>query len=147
MKTLMLILITIASCAAFAPTLLAQDINLAALSADDVKAIRKIIADRDYEKARADEAVSQAESWKVSAGSWRVLYLAEKDRADRVQGGRVEELLKANAAYKAQAENDRERLGELEFKVRKLKSQRKWWFAAGAAGGLAGGLKIGSITF
>jgi len=75
----------------------------------------------------------------LSAANWQKLYLAEKDRADRVQGGRIDELLKANAAYKDQAENDRQRLGELDFKIRKLKSQRKWWFATGLGTGVVAG--------
>ncbi len=114
------------------------------LSADDVKLIRRIIADRDYEKARADEAIKQLDGWKTSAANWQKLYEAEKDRADRVQGGRVEELLKANQAYKDQAELDRQRLGELEFKNRKLKSERKWWLALGFGTGLGAGLYTGS---
>lgn len=107
---------------------------------EDVKLFRKIIADRDYEKARADEAMKQLDGWRTSATNWQLLYDAEKKRADVTQEGRISELLKANAAYKDQAENDRIRLGELDFKVRKLKSERKWWFAAGAGTGLAAGV-------
>ena len=46
-----------------------------------------------------------------------------------------------------QAENDKQRLGELEFKVRKLKSERKWWLAAGAGVGVISGYKIASLRF
>lgn len=117
------------------------------LSADDVKQLRKLAADRDYQQARADEAIRQRDAWKDSAANWQKLYLAEKDRADRVQGGRVAELEKAISAYKDQAAADRERLGEMEFKIRKLKGERKWWLALGAVAGGIGGWQLAKIRF
>jgi hypothetical protein len=125
--------------------LIAGCINVSAqetvvISIEDLRQLRKLAADRDYEKARADEAVRQAEAWKGSAANWQKLYESEKDRADRVQGERIDLLQRANAEYKTQAEADRQRLGELEFTIRKLKSQRKWWFAAGAGIGAAAGV-------
>ncbi len=114
---------------------------------DDVKLFRKIIADRDYQQARADEAVRQSDAWRLSASNWEALYRSEKLRADVTQENRIAELQKANAAYKDQAENDRQRLGEMEFKIRKLKSQRKWFFAAGLGAGLYGGYRIAQFRF
>lgn len=115
---------------------------------EDLKQLRKIAADRDYQQSRADEAARQADAWKLSSANWQALYLAEKDRADRVQGGRVDELQKAIAAYKDQAENDRQRLGELDYKVRKLRSERKWWFALGfGTGAVTGGYAVKKFDF
>lgn len=139
MKISILITILILSFAGFATTLAAQDTPSPNLSVDDVKQLRKIAADLDYEKARADAAIEQAESWKTSAASWRTLYLAEKDRADRVQGGRVAELQKGIEACKDLHALDSQKLAEDEFTIRKLKGQRKWWFAAGLGTGAAAG--------
>ncbi len=118
---------------------------------EDLRQLRRIAADRDHQEARANEAERQAADWQASAGKWQKLYDAEKDRADRVQGGRIAELQKANEFYREQAEADKQRLGELEFRIRKLKNQRKYWFGAGAAiGGAAGafgGYKIAQFNF
>ncbi|HEX3101107.1 MAG TPA: hypothetical protein VHQ01_04925, partial [Pyrinomonadaceae bacterium] len=113
---------------------------------EDLKQLRKLAVDRDYEKARADVAVEQAESWKTSAASWRTLYLAEKDRADRVQGGRVEELQKGIEACRDLHVLDSQKLAENEFTIRKLKGQRKWIFATGLGAGAAAGV-YGAKTF
>lgn len=144
MKRLMLIPILIASFAAFVPTLVAQDINLANLSADDVKAIRKIIADRDFEKGRADEAIKQRDYWKTSAAEWKVLFESEKARADGIQEQRIDavknavaEMQKANKLLHDQAEADRKKIGEQQAKIISLKSDRKWWVSGGAVAGAA----------
>lgn len=117
------------------------------LSVDDVKQLRKLAAEREFYKRSFEESERQSAEWRRSAENWRTLYEAEKDRADRVQEGRVSELQKAIAAFKDQADADRQRLGELEFRIRKLKSQRKWWFGAGAAAGIVGGVQIARINF
>ena len=144
---LILIATLILSCAAFAQTTNEPDSGSVTLSVDDVKQLRKLAAEREFYKRSFEESERQSSEWRRSAENWRKLYEAEKDRADRVQEGRVTELQKAVAAFKDQAEADRQRLGELEFRIRKLKSQRKWWFAAGAAVGVAGGVQIARINF
>jgi hypothetical protein len=146
MTKLTLIAIMILSFAAFAQTVRAQDIP-SSLSVDDVKLFRKIIADRDYEKARADEAVRQRDEWKKSAADWEALFRSEKDRADRVQGGRVEELGKANFELHNQNDALKREKRELEDDLVSCKSSRKYYFIGGATlGGAAGtyvGYKIG----
>lgn len=123
------------------------------LPVEDVKALRKMAADYEFQKARADEAESQLAAWQKSSADWRALYLSEKDRADRVQGGRIDEsagaisdLQKANAEYKSQATSDRQKIAEQNAEIIKLKSGRKWWFAAGAAAGGVGGYFVGNRT-
>lgn len=117
----------------------------------DLKIFQKAAVERDHYKTAYEDEKQRSATWERSAGDWKNLYEAEKRRADDVQGGRIAELLKANQAYKDQAALDKQRLGELEFSVRKLKSQRKWWFggglAIGAAGGTLAGYKLGSISF
>lgn len=124
---------------------------------EDLKELRRIAADREFQKNRADEAERQRDAFKGSAESWRQLYESEKNRADVVQGGRVDELQKAIADYKSeigelkkanaflhdQADRDREQIGQLNFDVRKLKSERKFWFAGGALIGAAAGGYVG----
>jgi hypothetical protein len=110
------------------------------LPAEDVKQLRKLAADRDYQQARADEAEKQSAQWKASSENWRGLYESEKHRADDVQGGRIDLLTKANAALHDQADADKQKIGEQNFTIKKLKSERKWWFVTGAiAGGAVGG--------
>jgi hypothetical protein len=113
---------------------------------DDVRQIRELIVDRDYWKARAAEAERQSAGWQKSSANWQSLYEAEKSRADGVQEKRIAELLasnaelgKANAVYKLQAADDRQKIGEQEFTIRKLKRERKYYFAAGFATGFTAG--------
>ena len=116
------------------------------LPAEDVKQLRKLAADRDYQQARADEAEAQVTGWKNSSAHWKELYESEKDRADRVQGGRVDENAKAivdlqtaNKILHDQADADRKHIAELNSDIASLKSGRKWWLITGAvAGGAAG---------
>ena len=142
MTKLTLIAIMILSFAAFAQTVRAQDIP-SSLSVDDAKLFRKIIADRDYEKARADEAVEQRDRWKGSSASWEALYRSEKDRADRVQGGRVDELSKANFELHNQNTDLKREKRELQDDNVRLRSSRKWYFTAGATAGAAAGAYVG----
>lgn len=137
MKISTLIPILILSFAAFVTTLAAQDTPSATLSAEDVKQVRKIIADRDFYKASYENEKQLRDAAEKSIIGWRSLYLAEKDRADRVQGGRVEELQKAVEASRDLHALDSQKLAENEFTIRKLKVQRKWWFAAGLGTGAA----------
>jgi hypothetical protein len=105
----------------------------------DVIQLRKLAADRDFQKARADDAVNQSLEWQRSVAKWETLYLAEKRRADEVQGGRVGDLTAANVELHKQADADRVKIGELNAEIISLKAGRKWWFVAGAvAGGVAG---------
>ncbi len=110
----------------------------------DLQQLQRIAVERDVYKTAYEDEKKRSAEWERSAVEWKGLFEKEKDRADRVQGGRIDELLKANAAYKDQAENDRQRLGELEFKLRKAKSERKWWAAIGFGTGLGAGLYGGS---
>ncbi len=121
----------------------------------DVKQIRELIADRDYWKDQAAEEKRQKIEWQKSSANWERLYNSEKGRADGVQENRIAELRssvaelgKANFQLRAQSEDDKRQLGEQAFTIRKLKSERKLYFATGfavgsAAGGFAG-YKIGT---
>lgn len=109
------------------------------LSADDVKALRQALADRDFYKQRAENAEAMNTAIVASRDSWKSLYEAERVRADTIQGGRIKELEAAGVQYKAQADADRQRIGELNAEVIRLKAGRKWWLATGAVvGGVAG---------
>lgn len=119
----------------------------------DIQQIRKIIADRDYWKARATEEEEQKDKWKTSSAKWQNLYESEKFRADGVQENRIAELTEANKALKAsvfelrvQADSDRQRLGEQQFTINKLKSARKWYFATGLGVGFGAGFFTGYQT-
>lgn len=114
-----------------------------AIPLNDLKQLQKVAAEREYYKSAYEDEKRKSAEWELSAGDWKRLYLSEKDRADRVQGGRVEELTKANAGYKDQADRDQRRLGEQAATVASLRSQRKWWFVAGAAVGAAAGAWLG----
>jgi hypothetical protein len=103
---------------------------------EDVAQLRKLAADRDYQKSRADEAARQSSEWQSSAAKWEALYLSEKKRADEIQGQRIQILTD-------QAIADRQKIGELNAQVISLKSSRKWWFGAGAVVGGFGGYYIG----
>ncbi len=120
------------------------------ISAEDVKQIRRIVVERDYFKAAFEESENQKNLWRKSSADWKALYESEKARADGVQESRIaelrranDELTKANSFYKQQAADDRQKLGEQEFTIRKLKSERKWYFAAGFGTGFAAGGYLG----
>lgn len=132
----------------FATTLSGQDLRC--LSADDIKVVRQIIADREFQRQRAENAEAQVAAVESSREGWRKLYEAEKLRADAVQGGRIDELQKANTELTAanrelhvQAAADKQKIGEQNAQILKLRSDRKWWFGAGAVVGGFGGYYIG----
>jgi hypothetical protein len=106
------------------------------LPADDVAQLRKLAADRDYQKSRADEAERQSSEWQKSASKWEALYVSEKKRADEIQGQRVQILTDQAAA-------DRQKVGEQNAEIISLKSSRKWYFGAGVAAGAVAGYYIG----
>lgn len=131
LKILMLPLLAI-SFAVFAPTLHAQASPLVTLPADDVAQLRRLAADRDFQKTRAEQAEQQRDEAIKSRDSWKGLYESEKVRADNIQGERIKILTDQSIA-------DRQKIGELNAQVISLKSSRKWWFGVGAvAGGFAG---------
>ncbi len=101
------------------------------------------MADVEFYKQKAANLERSEAAAKASAKDWESLYLKEKDRADRVQGGRVEELTKANTELHAQTTADRQKIGELTAENISLRSGRKWWFGVGAAIGAVGGYYIG----
>lgn len=113
------------------------------LNPDDVKAFRQALADRDFYKQRAENAERGEAAAKASATSWENLYLKEKDRADRVQGGRVDALQGALDTAKDQMADDRQKIGEQNARIIKLESSRKWYFILGSAAGAAAGYYIG----
>jgi hypothetical protein len=127
------------------------------MNADDLAQLRKIAADREFQKNRADEAERQSSEWQRSSERWRGLYESEKRRADEIQEKRVSELnaavgefrtevaelRKANGFLQDQAKSDKEQIGQLNFDVRKLKSERKFYFAGGVGVGAVGGFYIG----
>ena len=124
----------------------------AQLTSDDAKTIRTLIAERDFYKESAENAVEQKEAWKRQVDEWKKLYEAEKSRADVTQGSRIEELQKvidnlnrsnaelfrANQIYLEQSRIDLDRMKSQDSKIASLKSQRKWYFLAGAGTGFAG---------
>lgn len=126
---------------AFAMTLNGQDLRC--LSADDVKTVRQIIADREFYKQRAENAEAMTAAVAASRDGWKALAEAEKKRADEVQGGRITELTAANTQLHIQAAADKQKIGELNADIIRLKSGRKWYFGAGAALGVVGGYFIG----
>ncbi|MGE3467509.1 MAG: hypothetical protein AB7J13_11315 [Pyrinomonadaceae bacterium] len=126
----------------FSVAAVAQD--TVTISLKDLQQLQRIAVERDFYKDAYDDEKKRSADWERSAVEWKGLFEKEQDRADRVQGGRINELLKANTAYKDQAENDRQRLGELEFKLRKANSAKKWYFLAGFGTGTATGLYGGS---
>lgn len=126
----------------------AQDVIT--LPADDVKQLRRLAADRDYQKDRADEAEKQTAGWQRSSEKWKALYESEKNRADNVAGGEIAELRKENGdlrgalqAAKDQRADDRQKIGEQTARIIKLESSRKWYFVTGAILGTAGGVFAG----
>ncbi len=116
------------------------------LPAEDVKQLRKLAADRDYQKARADEAIKQRDDWQSSSAKWQTLYLSEKSRADGVQEERIKEIKSANTAtkganseYKVQADKDAAKISSLTAENIRLRSSRKWYVAVGTVIGAVAG--------
>lgn len=113
------------------------------LNADDVKAFRQALADRDFYKQRAENAEAVVTALTASRDQWKALYEAEKVRADTIQGGRIGQLQAALDLAKTQMDADRQKIGEQNAEIIRLKSGRKWWFGVGAVLGGVGGYFIG----
>ena len=119
------------------------------------KVLRHYQSQSDAEALAEDEAAfeeseNQKNLWRKSSADWKALYESEKARADGIQESRItelkganDELAKANFFYKQQAADDKQRLGEQEFKIRKLKSERKYYFATGFGLGFGTGTYAG----
>jgi hypothetical protein len=123
---------------ATAPTF-AQNVTI---TLSDLQNFRKAVEDAKFWQSTATDQKSQIAAANESAANWQKLYLSEKDRADRVQGGRIDEVKDANVALKlaiakleAQARRDADKIGEQNEEIISLKSSRKWYFGAGAVGG------------
>lgn len=128
----------------------------AQLTSDDAKTIRTLLAERDFYKQASEDATDQKEAWKRQVDEWKKLYEAEKSRADVTQGSRIEELQKvidnlnkangelfrANQIYLEQSRIDLDRMKSQDSKIASLKSQRKWYFVAGAGAGFLGGRQL-----
>lgn len=128
------------------------------ITLEDLKIFRQAQVDAVSYKKEAEEAKRQSAEWETSAKNWKSLFEAEKLRADNVQAQALKEcdaskvdLAKANFQLHRQADEDREKIGNLQFDIRKLKANRKWVFTAGFGTGLAiggyTGYKIGNLKF
>lgn len=127
--------------------LAAQD--LTCLSVNDLREVRKIIADREFYKASFEEAQKQNTALVASRDSWKALFESEKNRADNIQGGRVAELQAevkdargALQIAKDQMADDRVKIGEQSAEIISLKSSRKWYFGFGLATGAVAGYYV-----
>lgn len=142
MKKFLFILIFVLT---FLSSVSAQNVTI---TLEDLKIFRQAVVEAQFYKNQSELYKEQSAKWEKSASDWQELYKKEKDRADSTLTNAVKEcdqskenLSKANFAFKLQADEDRKKIGELEFDVRKLRSQRKWWFGTGAAvGGAVGGI-------
>lgn len=124
---------------------------------DDVKNVRRIIADKEFYKTRTETLESEKAEAELSADNWKSLYEREKYRADVVQENRINEVKKAYEAsrtaldkseavaaqLRAQHAEDKDYIGRLEFRVNKLKSQRLTFGLTGAATGAGAGFAAG----
>jgi hypothetical protein len=126
----------------------AQD--LTCLSANDLRVVRQIIADREFYKASFEESERQRVATIGSRDKWKELYESEKKRADEIQGGRIDEskaeaddLRKALDKAKEQMADDRQKIGEQNAEIISLRSSRKWYAGFGFAAGAAAGYYIG----
>ncbi len=120
---------------------------------DDLKQLRKLAADRDYQKGLADDAQARIAALQASSTDWQKLYLSEKNRADVVQGGRITEnqgeigdLKKANAALHDQHADDVRKIGELTFDLNKANRSKKYYFTGGFLAGAASGGYVAAKT-
>lgn len=149
MKRLILTLLFVVCLSGFS-AVSGQEVNLANLSVEDIKQVRILIADREAQKKRADEAERQSKEWQKSAADWQKHSEAETYRADVVQETRIKKLTdantslgKANFEFRQQSVADRQKIGELEADNIKLRASRRIYFALGAAGGAAVGGFVG----
>jgi hypothetical protein len=126
----------------FAPLAVAAQ-DTVTITIEDLRSFRKAGVDRDFWQAAAKDKDDQLAAANKSAADWKTLYLAEKDRADRVQEKRATEATaaatdfqKANVELRDQNTDLKREKRELEDKLTGAKAQRKWYFATG---GIAGG--------
>jgi hypothetical protein len=116
------------------------------ITVQDLQNFRKAVADADYWEKTAHDKEDQIKAANDSVASWKGLYLSEKDRADRVQGGRIDEIKDANTDLKrsvdkleAQAGRDRDKISEQNAEIIGLQSSRKWYaFTGGITGAVVG---------
>lgn len=62
------------------------------ISKDDLKVFRQAVADKVYFEARAKQFESDYAGCQNISENWKKLYSAEKDRADNIQGSRINKL-------------------------------------------------------
>lgn len=143
MKSILLLLL-------FTVPSFAQNVTI---SLADLQTFRKAIADAKFWEDTANDKGKQVAAANESAANWQKLYLSEKDRADRVQGGRIEEVKDANvdlklsvAKLEAQADRDRDKIAQQNADIISLKSSRKWYFGGGIVTGAAAGFLGGRQT-
>ncbi len=122
----------------------AQDID-----PSDAAAIRTLIAEKQALQKENTELTKQVSAWQEQAANWQKLYESEKQRADVVQGERIEQLRtayietdKANALLKQQIEFDKDYIGRLESRIKSLKRQRLYMGVVGFGAGVAVGGRI-----
>lgn len=116
------------------------------ITIDDLRSFRKSAADALFWEKAAKDKDDQAAEANKSAANWKGLYLAEKDRADRVQEKRATEATAAandfkevNVEMRTQNTELKRDKRELEDDNVSLKSSRKYYFGAGVVtGGVLG---------
>lgn len=112
----------------------------------DLQNFRKAVADAVFWEKTAKDKEDQVKAANDSSASWKGLYLSEKDRADRVQEKRAVEATaaatdfqKANFELREQNTDLKREKRDLEDKIERLESSRKYYFGFGAAtGGVLG---------
>lgn len=134
----------------FTSSIVAQDVTI---TLADLQNFRKAAADAVFWEKTAKDKDDQITAANTSATNWKGLYLSEKDRADRVQGGRIDEIKDANVDLKlviskleTQAKADAQKIGEQNAEIISLKSSRKWYFGTGAVVGATAGFFGGRQT-
>lgn len=140
-KSLILIIFMILATCATIPVFAQQTVPV---TIEDLKNFRVAVVERDSLKAENQELKNQLTGWQQSSANWQNLYNQEKLRADNVLTKAIQEcdaskrdLTLANTELHTQHDTDKQRISQLEFDVAKYKGERKWYFAAGATGGLA----------
>ena len=143
-RFIILILGLVIACVGFYQPATAQDIT-----PEDLKQLREIIAERDFYKAKAEVEQKLKKHWIGIAADWEELAAKERDRADRVQGGRIKDLERALAASKIesavlrnQITRDQVYIKKLERRINSLKTQRLLFGAVGFVAGTAFGSRI-----
>jgi ABC-type Fe3+-hydroxamate transport system substrate-binding protein len=160
MKKLKILLMLIIAVVTFATITPAQDSSsppnsAISVSENDLKEFQKVLADREFFKAKSDTLEKQSAEWRASAENWRRLYEDAKNRADVVQEKRIASLesalTRANDAINGQRdiinsykdETGRLRAENQRVRKRELKMIATSFGVGVGAGGLAG-WRIGS---